>query len=151
MNILFVCTGNTCRSCMAEAIFNSINDDSSFRAFSAGVHVVTGSKTSKNSAKIVFDNLNIDITNRYAVQLNAEHIQNADLILTMTGRIKELLKGSFPQFSDKIDTINTFIGAYGDVMDPYGGSIEVYQKTYSSLRESIVLLLAKLKEDMSIN
>jgi protein-tyrosine phosphatase len=151
MNILFVCTGNTCRSCMAEAIFNSINDDSSLRAFSAGVHIVTGSKTSKNSAKIVFDNLNSDIADRSAVQLSAEHIQNADLILTMTGRIKELLRSSFPQFSDKIDTINTFIGVDGDVIDPYGGSLEVYEKTYSSLKKSIVLLLAKLKEDMSIN
>ena len=151
MNILFVCTGNTCRSCMAEAIFNSIKDDSSLRAFSAGVHIVPKSKTSKNSAKIVFDKLNSDINNRAAVQLTAEHIQNADLILTMTGRIKELLKSSFPQFSDKIDTINTFTGALGDIVDPYGGSIEVYEKTYSSLKKSIVLLLAKLKEDMSIN
>jgi protein-tyrosine phosphatase len=136
---------------MAEAIFNSIKDDSSLRAFSAGVHIVPGSKTSKNSAKVVFDNLNSDITSRVAVQLTEEHIQNADLILTMTDRIKELLKSSFPQFSDKIDTINTFTGALGDIVDPYGGSIEVYEKTYSSLKKSILLLLAKLKEDMSIN
>jgi protein-tyrosine phosphatase len=151
MNILFVCTGNTCRSCMAEAIFNSINDDSNLKAFSAGVHAVTGSKTSKNSAKVVLDNLKNDITDRFAVQLSLEHIEDADIVLTMTERIKELLKGVFPQFSDKIDTINNFAGVNGDIIDPYGGSLEVYEKTYSSLKESIVLLLAKLKEDMSIN
>lgn len=151
MNILFVCTGNTCRSCMAEAIFNSINNDSSLKAFSAGVHVVTGSKTSKNSAKVVLDNLKSDISNRASLQLSLEHIEAADLILTMTEKIKDLLQGAFPQFSDKIDTINKFAGVNGDIIDPYGGSIEVYEKTYSSLKESIVLLLGKLKEDMSID
>ena len=45
MNILFVCTGNTCRSCMAEAIFNSICDIDGVRAYSAGISIIPGSKT----------------------------------------------------------------------------------------------------------
>jgi protein-tyrosine phosphatase len=135
---------------MAEAIFNSINDNSAFKAFSAGVHVVTGSKTSENSAKVVLGNLGSDIRDRAAVQLELEHIKACDLVFTMTERIEALLKDSYPQFSGKIYTINKYAGVNGDVLDPYGRAIDVYEKTYYSLKESIVLLLAKMKEDMSI-
>lgn len=151
MNILFVCTGNTCRSCMAESIFNSMNDNSSLKAFSAGVNIVAGSKASKNSSEVVSTYLQGDISSRFAVQLTRTHIEDADLILTMTGRIKELLKSVYPEVSEKIYVISEYVGVNGDIIDPYGGSFEVYEKTYFSLKDSIMLLLAKLKEDMGID
>jgi protein-tyrosine phosphatase len=151
MNILFVCTGNTCRSCMAESIFNAVNNNESFRAFSAGVHVVAGSRASKNSSEVVAKYLNGDISDRLAVQLNRVHIEKADIILTMTSRIKELLKSVYPEAAKKIFVISEYVGVNGDVIDPYGGSLEVYEKTYFSLKNSIMLLLDKLGEDMGIN
>ncbi len=150
MKVLFVCTGNTCRSCMSEAIFNSLKEEDSITAFSAGVAVSPNSKTSLNSALIVKKNLNIDISGRNAVQLTKKLLQENDFIFTMTYSIKELLINKFPQFKNKIYSLNEYVGIKGDVSDPYGGTITIYENTFKQLKNSILLLLNKFKEDKGI-
>lgn len=149
MNILFVCAGNTCRSCMAEAIFNHYNSISDIKAYSAGVSTLQGSKTSQNSAVVVEANTGINIANREAVQLTQEQVHNSDLILAMTYSIKNYLVGLFPNFKNKIYVLNEYVGEDGEVSDPYGGDIAVYNNTFTSLKKYIDLLLLKLKEDTS--
>lgn len=150
MNILFVCAGNTCRSCMAEAIFNHINSIDSVKAFSAGVSSVKGSRTSKNSAAVVEFNTGLNISNREAVQLTTELVETSDLILTMTYSIKNYLVGILPNHKNKIYVINEYVGVEGEISDPYGGDISIYNKTYKDLKKNIDLLLLKLKEDTGI-
>ncbi|WP_027623666.1 low molecular weight protein arginine phosphatase [Clostridium lundense] len=150
MKILFVCTGNTCRSCMAEAIFNSVKEEDSVMVSSAGIAIFPNSKTSLNSALVVKKNLNIDISERYAVQLTKELLVENDLILTMTYNIKESLVGKFPEFGNKIFSLNEYVGIKGDVLDPYGDTVIVYENTFKQLKDGILLLLNKLKEDKSI-
>lgn len=150
MNILFVCAGNTCRSCMAEAIFNHINNIEEFHALSAGVAAVKGSCTSQNSAAVVEYNTGLDISDREAVQLSKELVIKADLVLTMTRNIKNCILDLFHDYKDKIFTLNEYVGVKGEISDPYGGDISVYNKTYNELTEKIELLLVKLKEDNSI-
>lgn len=150
MNILFVCTGNTCRSCMAEAIFNYINKIDNVKAISAGVATTFDSIASRNAATVLENNIGVDISTRSAVQLNGEHVKKSDLILTMTYSIKNYLIGLFPDAKNKIYSLNEYVGVKGDVIDPYGGDIDVYSETFESLRNSLELLLEKLKEDTSI-
>lgn len=150
MDILFVCAGNTCRSCMAEAIFNHLNNIENISAASAGVSVARGSRTSKNSAAVVEYNTGFDLSKREAVQLTEKQICDSGLILTMTNNIKNYLSGTFPNYSDKIFTLNEYVGVEGEISDPYGGDISVYNNTYNDLQEKIKLLLVKLKEDKSI-
>ncbi|GAA0690586.1 MULTISPECIES: low molecular weight protein arginine phosphatase [Clostridium] len=150
MKILFVCTGNTCRSPIAEAIFNKKCQIEGVEAISAGISVVPYSVTSKNSSYIVFKNLDIDISKRVSVQLTKETINSCDLILTMTQYIRNILKNNFSEKAECIYTLSDFIGAEGDIIDPYGGDIFLYGETYKELEKKIELLLTKLKEDMSI-
>lgn len=145
-NILFVCTGNTCRSCMAEAIFNHLCDIDGVRAYSAGMAVVHNSKTSKNSAFILKETIGRDISQRKASQLTKDMIENSGLILTMTSYMRDVLIGTFPQFKDKIYTLNEYVSVEGEIVDPFGGGIEVYRETYKQLISSIKLLLDKLKK-----
>ncbi|MDP4088310.1 MAG: low molecular weight protein arginine phosphatase [Bacillota bacterium] len=150
MNILFVCAGNTCRSCMAEAIFNHINDCDRFKALSAGVSAAKGSCTSKNAAGVVEYNAGLDISKRAAVQLTEELIRKAQLVLAMTRGIKNHVAALFPDCKDKVFTLNEYVGVKGEISDPYGGDISVYNNTFIDLTEKIKLLLLKLKEDSSI-
>ena len=150
MNILFVCAGNTCRSCMAEAIFNHINNIENIKAFSAGVSSVKGSSTSKNSAAVVEFNTGLNIAGRKAVQLTSDMLETSGLILTMTYSIKNYLVGLFPNYKNKIYVLTEYVGVNGEISDPYGGDMSVYNDTYKLLKKNLDLLLLKLKEDNSI-
>lgn len=144
--ILFVCTGNTCRSCMAETIFNHLCDIEGVEAISSGIAVVNNSKTSKNSAAVVKENINLDLSDRNAVQITKKIIESSDLILTMTTYIRDTLVNYFPEHGTKIHTLNQYVEVEGDIVDPFGGNIEVYRQTYKQLKSSILLLLDKLKK-----
>lgn len=149
MKVLFICTGNTCRSCMAEAIFNHYSEDL-HQGLSAGVAVVNGSKTSLNSSAVVMESLKINISDRKAVQLTEEHIKNSSLILAMTESICDYLKRVYPKYQNNIYSLNSFVGIEGEILDPYGGTLSVYKNTFEQLKNSIILLLNKLKEDKGI-
>jgi protein-tyrosine phosphatase len=134
---------------MAEAIFNKLCTMDNITASSAGLSVVKSSKTSKHSASLVNKYLNVDISNKDALQLTEGIVREADLILTMTAYMRDVLRNNFPDLSSKIYMLNEYVGVSGDVLDPYGGDIAIYTETFKSLKASIELLLYKLKGDKS--
>lgn len=148
MNLLFVCTGNTCRSVMAEGIFNAItkNKNTDFKADSAGISAIPGSVATKNAVKMLKSRLGVDFDNREAVQLTLVHMEESSLILTMTDYIAGVLRRNFPRFKDKIHSLKGFIGEEGDVVDPYGGNIFIYEETFNILIEKMDLIINKLEE-----
>lgn len=147
MNLLFVCTGNTCRSCMAEGIAKKVAEDMNLDidVSSAGIYATNGASCSLNSA-LAMEEMGIDIRNHLSRQLTKEMLENSDLVLTMTRAHKELILSYYPSYSNKVFTLLEYIGKDGDIVDPFGGDINVYRACAKEIKQAIDILFDKLKE-----
>ncbi len=136
--ILFVCTGNTCRSPMAECIFNKMCFDKGVYAIANSAGIFSdGSEKSANSIKVLSE-IFINPSEKFSKQVKADDIEKSDLVLTMTESHKNLLISEFG-YSDKIKTLGEFSEIGIDVPDPFGGNTDIYR----ACRDVIYELISK--------
>ena len=147
MNILFVCTGNTCRSPIAEAILKSRNLDN-VDVRSAGIYAIDGGEMSHYGQKVL-ENEGIPFTHK-PTALKPSAIEWADIILTMTASHKQTIIHAFPQAISKVYMYKEFVEHKGmqDVSDPYGGSLRTYESTFQELSTLTDQLVKKLQGEM---
>ena len=149
--ILLICTGNTCRSSMAEAILkdmlrNSETITEDIRVLSAGIWAIEGQGASPHSIEVL-KNKNIDLSNHRSRPLTRELIEESDLILTMTGNHKRQILNAMPKAKDKVFTLKEFAEEDNlDISDPYGQSIEVYSSTAEEIEKALKKVISKLAE-----
>lgn len=144
--VLFVCTGNTCRSPMAEAILKH-KQIPEIEVKSAGVYADTGQDASSHAKKVMKQN---SLEHVHSSQLLTDtEIEWATHIFTMTESHKVLIMNAYPRAMDKTFTLKEFVTSdqvNRDVIDPFGGSVERYKQTFHELDGLIDGLIRKLRE-----
>ena len=141
--VVFVCTGNTCRSPMAEAIGQFVadaltTDELKIEVASAGVAAGYGHPASAQSVQVMHER-GLDLLGHSSQQLSYEIIELADTVLTMTPAHAEAAKQIAPDMVHKISPLDPV----HPIADPIGQPVEVYRHVAEQLEE---LIVARFKE-----
>lgn len=132
--VIFVCTGNTCRSPMAEIIANKLWNGRA-EALSCGFGP-SGLPISAGSLKAL-EKIGIEAGEHYSVAAKAEELLGCDLILTMSGSHKREILRALPQLTDRVYTLCEYVGETGDIPDPYMMGQDEYDKCCGKIYECI--------------
>lgn len=152
MRILFVCTGNTCRSPLAEVLLRhrlaahpTLADTV---VTSAGTGAWSGTPASEGSYLVALER-GLDLSAHRATALSAELVRQADLILTM-GRSHAAAVAAMGG-REKVHTLVDFVGRPGDlpadVADPIGGDVAAYRHTADVIDRLLSLAVARLERE----
>lgn len=148
-NVVFVCTGNTCRSPMAEYMFKQKLKEAGItdiKVLSRGTNPANDSldPIAVNSEAVLAEEGITDVVHTAAL-LTKEDINNADLILTMGGRHLNAIEAEFPESADKLFRLKDF-GRQdtGDIADPFGKDLDVYRRTGRQIKGAVNALFERI-------
>jgi protein-tyrosine-phosphatase len=151
-NILIVCTGNTCRSPLAEGILRSLlaaRGIDHVAVSSAGIGAMSGMPATPFGVEVA-RHWNIDISGHRAQQVSKKVIADADLILAMSPEHVDYILQKDPSAITKTYLIRAFPQPYSSsqegVKDPVGGTLEEYNQTYLELDEILRRIVGKIIE-----
>lgn len=147
--ILFICTGNTCRSPMAEAFLKKSwpqKAKEKIKVKSAGIEAIANSKPSEFAIKVMKEK-GIDISSHRATPLTPEIVKEYDLILTMEEKQRQRVINLFPFVREKVWLLSEFTsGKKEDILDPVGSYLRTYQDLALRIEKEIKRLIERLGE-----
>ena len=138
--ILFICTGNTCRSPMAEGFFRCQGGEerTKLTAASAGLYT-TGGMPASEFADTAARERGADISAHRSQMLNEEVLNNAKYIFCMTAAHYDCLLEQYPQAKEK-----AYLLADEDIDDPFGGNLMTYRSAADEIYEAVRTIISKL-------
>ena len=148
--LIFVCTGNTCRSPMAEGLLSHLlGPDCGWDISSAGVCAANGWPPSENAVAALREK-GIDISRQRSKTLTPDLIEAADLLVTMTRGHRDAILAVSPESAGKVFLLKSFGIAQcaADIYDPVGEALDVYRRVRDEIDAALPDLILYMKEDM---
>ena len=148
--ILFLCTGNVCRSPMAEGLFrHAVKGRGEFRIVSAGIGAVDGEVPTQHSVQAMRE-IGINISHQRSRALTSELVRSADLILGMTHSHTDTVALLYPKAAEKTFLLREFdetLEPYEkDISDPIGSPYHIYVECRDQIEQGIVTLLKFMEQ-----
>jgi len=152
INILFLCTGNTCRSPIAKALFEDMLSRGELkhrlRVESAGTMAAEGSPASQFAVEVCREH-GQELSSHNSKTITDKLIADSDLILVMQASHKAYLSQSRSADQKKIRLLSEFatgVDKDKDIEDPLGGTKKQYELTFTQIKNSLEGLLVFLTE-----
>ncbi len=138
--VLFLCTGNTCRSPMAACLFDQLCREQGlpFSSRSAGLHAREGAPAS-DGAYAAMQAQGLSLRGHRATPITQALAQGADLILAMTAEHAALLHQRFPGLTTPVRVFSP------SIPDPFGGDLQAYRETAQALQRQLSPLAQELQ------
>jgi len=136
--ILFVCTGNVCRSPMAEGLMRDLlRERNDITVISAGVSASKGAPASQ-PAVAALSELGIDIRRFRSQPVTEKLLDQCTHVFTMTRDHKRIIDLLFPEYGEKIRLLGEFSRGGGDVPDPIGQGLPTYKRCRDVIKSALV-------------
>lgn len=149
-NVLFVCTGNTCRSPLAEVLFRElVKDRADYQVCSAGVGAFSGQAASRNSATLAKER-GLDLSQHKSQAVTITLIEQATHIFGMSRSHVAAILADYPEAEDKVYLVSEFTAddhlRGRDLCDPFGGDLSEYRETLQHLEAMLPSVLAYIEQ-----
>lgn len=142
IHVIFICTGNICRSAMADGYLKyrlkQLKKENEIKVTSAGTHAMQG-ESSPVYAKKAIEKYGANIQTHTATTLDNANLHQADYILVMTERHKRDVIRRCPEVSDKVKLLGEYAKEkeYKEIDDPWGYNLNVYENCAKEIVDSI--------------
>lgn len=148
-SVLFICSGNSCRSPIAKGIFDKMLEKKNVFIYSAGTIATSGNLPSE-FAVIAAQKYGADINHHLSAPLTKELINDADLILVMSPKHKDHVIELVLQAQSKTFLLREYaFGIKEEVEDPIGAPLEVFEKVAAVINESLEKVALDIKERLN--